>query len=146
MRDGFSFIVLGRPQGKGRPRHGQGRTWTPRGTTLAEQGIRAAWESAGAVRLEGAISLHVLLAVTRPQHHFKRDGSLTAEGSRNPQPKNKKPDVDNALKLVMDALNTRAWHDDVQIVQAQVDRVWDQHEYTRVIARVVDVLETRAAA
>lgn len=145
MKNGFSFIVLGRPQGKGRPRHGQGRTWTPRETTLAEQGIRAGWQSAGAVRLEGAITLHVTLAVTRPKSHFKTDGSLSAPGARTPQPIGKKPDVDNALKLVMDALNTRAWTDDVQIIHAQVDRVWDQREYTRIIARSVDVLERRAA-
>jgi Holliday junction resolvase RusA-like endonuclease len=144
--DGFSFMVLGRPQGKGRPRHGQGRTWTPRETTLAEQGIRAGWTSAGAVRLEGAITLHVLLSVTRPKSHYKTNGALSAEGVRHPQPRNKKPDVDNALKLVMDALNTRAWHDDVQIVQAQVDRVWDDREYTRVIARAVDVMTVERAA
>ena len=144
--DGFSFMVLGRPQGKGRPRHGQGRTWTPRETTLAEQAIRAGWENAGAVRLEGPITLHVLLGVCRPQHHFKRDGSLSAEGARRPQPDNKKPDVDNALKLIMDALNTRAWGDDVQIIQAQVERLWDSREYTRVIARQVETEAGRAAA
>lgn len=137
----FTFDVIGRPQGKGRPRHGQGRTWTPRETTLAEQGIRAAWQQAGAVRLEGPITLHVLLGVTRPQHHYKRDGTLTAEGVRNPQPSRKKPDVDNALKLVMDALNTRAWGDDVQIVQAQIERFWDAREYTRVTACEIEPAE-----
>lgn len=144
MNERFEFTVLGRPHGKGRPRHGQGRTWTPRETTLAEQGVRAAWENAGAVRLEGAISLHVLLGVTRPQSHYKRDGSLSAEGARHVKPFRKKPDVDNALKLVMDALNTRAWVDDVQIIQAQVDRLWDTYEYTRVIARAVDVMGVAA--
>lgn len=146
MNDGFSFLVLGRPQGKGRPRHGQGRTWTPRETTLAEQGIRASWQDAGAVRLEGAISLHVTLGVTRPKGHFKADGSLSALGRRMPQPINKKPDVDNALKLVMDALNTRAWLDDVQIIHAQVDRLWDQREYTKVLARVIAIPELKVAA
>jgi Holliday junction resolvase RusA-like endonuclease len=145
MNSGFSFLVLGRPQGKGRARHGQGRTFTPRETTLAEQGIRAAWEQAGAVRLDGPITLHVLLGVTRPQSHYRKDGSLSAEGARHPQPERKKPDVDNALKLVMDALNTRAWGDDVQVIQAQVERLWDSREYTRVIARAVPTLFEVAA-
>jgi Holliday junction resolvase RusA-like endonuclease len=143
---GFQFTVPGRPQGKGRPRHGQGRTFTPRETVLAEQTIRAGWQTAGSVRLDGPITLHVLLGVTRPLGHFKKDGTLSAEGARNPQPSRKKPDVDNALKLVMDALNTRAWADDVQIVQAQVERLWDTREYTRVIAHRVEVPELSEVA
>lgn len=121
----FTLRIEGKPVGKGRPRFGQGRTWTPRETVLAEQEIRRAWEEAGSPRVEGALKLMVLLRVTRPQSHYLLSGGLSAEGRRHAFPFRQKPDTDNALKLVMDALNTRAWSDDVQVVEATVIREWD---------------------
>ena len=133
--DGFSFLVLGKPIGKGRPRFANGRTYTDERTTSAEDTIYNAWKANGVTRLEGAIHLDVQLGVERPKSHYTSKGELSANGRRHPFPDNKKPDVDNALKLVMDALNTRAWKDDVQVVDARVERVWAQRAYTRVIAR-----------
>lgn len=132
----FTFTIPGKPTGKGRPRFSQGRTYTPRDTVLAEQGIRAGWEDAGAVRLaDGPVGLTVVVGVERPMAHFKRDGALSAEGLRNPYPSRKKPDVDNCLKLIMDALgNSRAWRDDVQVVSAQIARVWAPEAFTKVSA------------
>ena len=37
----------------------------------------------------------------------------------------KKPDVDNALKLIGDALNQIAWHDDAKIVRAVSEKLYD---------------------
>lgn len=134
----FTFTVPGKPTGKGRPRFAQGRTFTPRETVLAEQTIRAAWEGVGSPRLpDGPVFLRVTIGVERPRSHFKRDMTLTAEGVRNPRPSRQKPDVDNAIKLVMDALNTRAWRDDVQIVDAHIDRVWAEMAFTSVVAGTV---------
>ena len=62
----------------------------------------------------------------RPRGHFRRDGNLSAEGLRHPVPRNKKPDVDNALKLVMDALNSRAYRDDVLVAKVIVERDWGE--------------------
>jgi Holliday junction resolvase RusA-like endonuclease len=138
----FSLTIDGKPTGKGRPRHGQGRTWTPRATVLAEREVRAAWEQAGRPRLEGPVSLTVELHVERPRGHFTSRGELSAEGHRHPYPERQKPDADNALKLVMDALNTRAWRDDVQVVLALVSRRWATRAATRVEAH--EVLPTHA--
>ena len=43
----------------------------------------------------------------------------------------KKPDADNILKIVCDALNGVAYHDDKQIVEAKVCKFWgtDEKEY-----------------
>lgn len=130
------FVVPGRPVGKGRPRLGAGgRVYTPRETTLAEQAIREAWINAGSVRLpDGPIQLRVTLGCERPQGHFKKDGTLSTEGLRHPYPARQKPDLDNAVKLTMDALNSRAWRDDVQVVKLTVDRVWTPQAFTAVEA------------
>jgi Holliday junction resolvase RusA-like endonuclease len=121
----FTLTVPGTPTGKARPRFANGRTFTPRETVLAEQAIRCAWEDAGSPRMpDGPVELDVHLFVERPQGHFKRDGSLNAEGMRNLEPFRRKPDLDNAVKLVMDALNGRAWRDDVQVVVLHARRRW----------------------
>lgn len=133
---GFTLRVAGEPKGKQRARHGQGRTFTPRETVLAEQLIINAWEQEGSPRLDdGPIILEVELGVVRPDSHYTRRRMLNAEGLRNYRPFRRKPDVDNALKLVMDALNTRAWRDDVRVVDAHVMRVWTDRPYTLINAR-----------
>lgn len=134
------LVIDGQPVGKGRPRFVKqtGRTYTPRATQLAESEIRRAWEEADRPRLdEGPIDLHVRLAVARPKGHYTTKGDLSAAGQRAPFPAAQKPDVDNALKLVMDALNKRAWRDDVQIISATVARRWDRWPSVEVIATAV---------
>ena len=106
-------------------------SFTPRKTELAEGEVRRQWEAAGQPRIDGPVSLQVTLVLERPRGHFRADGeTLSSEGERNPYPARQKPDVDNALKLVMDALNTRAWPDDVRVVNASVERVWGPRAQT----------------
>lgn len=135
----FLLIVSGKPEGKDRPRfnHKTGRTYTTKKTTLAESEIRRAWEDLGQPRFERGVPLRidVVMVVTRPQGHFKKDGSLSAQGLRMPYPTTRKPDADNCLKLCMDSLNSRAYHDDVQIVSAHVDRIWGENPETRIKVR-----------
>jgi crossover junction endodeoxyribonuclease RusA len=133
---GFTLRVAGEAKGKGRARHGLGRTFTPRETVLAENRIYSVWEKQGEPRLpDGPIALEVELGVTRPESHWTSKRTLTLEGLRNVRPFRRKPDVDNALKLVMDALNTCAWSDDVRVVDAHVYRVWSEEPYTLINAR-----------
>lgn len=135
---GFTIRIEGLPHGKQRARHGNGRTFTPRETVLAEGEIRRIWEQEGCPRLpDGPVHLEVELGVVRPESHYTRRRMLSKEGQRNWRPFRRKPDVDNALKLVMDALNTRAWHDDVRVVEAHVLRVWTDRPYTLINARTI---------
>jgi len=130
----IELTVTGKPEGKGRPRLGAGgRVFTPRTTSVAEREIRAAWEGVGEPRLaDGPIEIEVLLVVERPLGHFNTKGELNKKGREMPFPHNKKPDVDNAIKLVMDALNTRAYRDDVQVCKAAVMREWGDVAHTRI--------------
>lgn len=147
------FRVPGKPVGKGRPRFVKktGRTFTPAATQSAEGDVRRAWENAGEPRLEGPINVRIELRVERPLGHFRKlprvPGQaeafprtlaalppLSAEGLRHPFPDNQKPDLDNAVKLVMDALNGRLWKDDVQVVGLLVRRVWEARAETLIVA------------
>lgn len=134
------IVVLDHPTGKARPRFNPksgGRPHTPKRTVTAEHNVRAAWEDAGAQTIpeHTPISITCDFAVTRPASHYNRAGHLNAEGLRNPQPCRRKPDIDNALKLVMDALEGYAYPRDVAIVSAQIRRSWTQpgqHEHVAI--------------
>lgn len=40
-----------------------------------------------------------------------------------------KPDLDNLTKAILDALNDLAWHDDAQIVELNVNKVYTDNPY-----------------
>ena len=51
----------------------------------------------------------------------------------------KRPDVENVAKLIMDALNTVAYHDDSQIVELEVRKFYSDQPRTEIfIARICD--------
>jgi crossover junction endodeoxyribonuclease RusA len=133
---GFTLRIPGEARGKERPRHANGRTYTPAQTVLAENRIYSVWKSEGEPRLpDGPVAIELEIGVVRPESHWNAKRVLTKEGLRNYQPFRKKPDLDNALKLVMDALNKCAWTDDVRVVNAHVYRVWSDQPYTLLNAR-----------
>lgn len=127
----FGFTVEGPPVGKGRPRFSKrGRfvkVYTPKETLAAEERIRVAWREAGSQTVEGAFQVVVEAFHGRPDGHYLTDGvSLSAEGRRHPFPENRKPDLDNVLKLVLDALNGHAYKDDVAAVKESCRRSWSR--------------------
>lgn len=125
----IDLVIQGAPVGKGRAKFSTktGAVYTPKATVLAEREIRQAWREAGEQRLpDVALELNLDLYVQRPQSHFKKNGELSTEGLRHPIPRNKKPDMDNALKLAMDALNSRAYKDDVQVAKVIMVRHWGE--------------------
>lgn len=125
------LIVLDAPTGKGRPRfhRDSGRVYTPLKTLTAEARIRHAWQQAGAPELpaDSPIDARIDLYVDRPLDHHKRDGTLTAKGVREAIPYRQKPDVDNAAKLVLDALEKYAYPRDVAITTLAVRRYWSDN-------------------
>lgn len=74
------------------------------------------------------IKVDVLMLVQRIGSHYNSKGELNASGLLHPLPENRKPDVDNAAKLVMDALNKRAYKDDVQVTDARFRKRWSNVE------------------
>lgn len=93
------------------------KSFTPKETLNAEQSVRDAWEKAGAVTLEGPLAVKIDVYFPRPKAHFNSKGELKPNA---PAWVTKRPDGDNILKLVTDALNEYAWKDDSFIAQALV--------------------------
>lgn len=105
--------------GKDRPRFSGGVTYdTPRNKAFQSR-IRDEWmlvndDSYAAYR--GPVAVRVVYQNPKPKS--------APEGSRDLT----KPDVDNVLKLVMDALTGAAWRDDAQVVSVSCEKA---RRYTR---------------
>ena len=123
------FTVLGEPRGKGRPRTRQanGETWhyTPQSTREYENWIRDQYaiqcRGAEIIPKGTAIMMQIDCVYGVPESVSKKRGKMMLSNLIMPT---KKPDADNVLKVVADALNGLAYHDDAQIVSATVRKMY----------------------
>lgn len=119
MRE-VNFFVPGKPQGKARARtyrnNGVTRTVTPERTVLYENLIKECFlEQANGIYFEQNVPVHMTVEIkyAPPKSTSKKRYAGMLEGKEYPT---KKPDADNVLKVVSDALNKIAYYDDSQIV------------------------------
>lgn len=123
MSSVIEFEVEGVPVGKGRPRAfrvGAGvRMFTPAKTERYESLVRDAYHRAVAVSTahDGPVLLSVRTYWPIPQSRPKR---WKAEAEREGVYMTSRPDGDNVLKALCDALNGIAWRDDAQVCAAAV--------------------------
>ena len=124
----YQWEVLGEPVGKGRPRvttrGGYAHAYTPKKTTEYEQQVRDAFYAKyGEVEmLEGvALELFVRMEHGIPKSVPKKDLPYYKDNLIKPM---KKPDSDNVIKGVTDALNGYVFKDDVQIVYLIASKRW----------------------
>ena len=117
------FTVPGEPCAKGRPRFSrQGqfvRTYTPAKTANYENLVVLEYQNAGGKMHDGMISMTVKAFYPIPKSTSKKQRSRMVNGVVRPT---KKPDTDNILKIVADALNGIAYKDDSQIVTSHIEK------------------------
>lgn len=65
----------------------------------------------------GAIELNLIFYMPRPKSHFGSGRNENVLKASAPKYHTKKPDLDNLIKFVKDALNGVYWKDDCQIYQ-----------------------------
>lgn len=118
----ISFFASGTPKGQPRPRafaRRFGNKWSAR---VFDPGTAEGWKSQIALAAKEHISepftnpvrLEVVFNFPRPKFHFNSKGAVRPMA---PRYHTAKPDADNAVKAVMDALTTLgAWKDDKQVV------------------------------
>ena len=129
-----TFMVPGPPVAKGRPRFGIRKTKdggsyvsvrTPDKTVIYENHVKLEYrDQTGGHRFRDdcmlEIEIEAYFSIPKSASKKKRAAMLT--GDIRPT---KKPDMDNILKAVADALNGIAYRDDSQIVRAIVDKYYD---------------------
>lgn len=118
------FSIPGTPVAWARASRGKGFTFTPAKQRNYGEIVRfAALESmCGKIPAEGALKLIVSVRLAIPASWSKRKQEEAAIGLIRPA---KKPDWDNAGKIISDALNGIVYRDDAQIVEATVTKHYD---------------------
>lgn len=133
-----SFVVYGEPQGKARARtvqrDGKTHTHTPENTVMYENLIKMEYRAQCGKRYSDDAQL--VMAVTAymgiPKSRPKSWKIRAACGEIRPI---KRPDGDNILKVVADALNDVAYREDSQIVDASISKRYTD-EQPRVVVYI----------
>ena len=116
MKKRISFTIEGEPTGKGRPRHGKYKTYTPAKTKAVENNIAYFYKVNIGHYFEGYVKLKLDLYYSIAKSDSKKKKLMKLNNELRP---NKKPDIDNVVKLVADALNEVAFKDDTQIIELE---------------------------
>jgi Holliday junction resolvase RusA-like endonuclease len=121
------FIIPGRPQGKERPRISKsGGVYTPARTKAYENLIKGCYTEQCSGISFGSKSIRMSVkAYVPPLSRFRKAEKLAAlSGEIKPTAK---PDADNILKAVLDALNGLAYDDDRYIYKLEIEREYSEN-------------------
>lgn len=122
------FTVVGKIKGKERPRfstvNGYMRSYTPKGTRAYEGAIKEAFRYNCSGFDKKPVSVEIYAFFKIPKSYTKKRSLECLTGVYC----DKKPDGDNVLKIVCDALNGVAYDDDKQVVSAKVIKKWTDGE------------------
>lgn len=140
----IKLVIYGDPVAQGRPRFstagGFARAYDPAKSRDYKDYIRlaAAEQMRGIPPLEGALALSVRVYRPMPKAFSRKKAAEAEQGALQPTTK---PDLDNYVKGIKDALKNICWRDDGQIVayrepfgkfysatpRVEVD-VWEEHD------------------
>lgn len=140
------FIVPGAPVGKGRPRVATrggkfAQMYTPEKTANYEGLVAHVAHTAMAGRelMHCAVAVRLRIRLAVPASWSKKKQAAALAGEILPT---KKPDADNVIKAVFDALNGVVWDDDVQACDISVSK---RYAATPGVSVVITALNSQAA-
>jgi Holliday junction resolvase RusA-like endonuclease len=124
----IQFTVYGEPVAQGRPRfttiNGHAKAYDPAKSRDYKQYVRlVASQHKPDKPLEGALALQVNIYRSIPKSFSKKKHTQAENGEIRPTTK---PDVDNFLKVIKDALKGIVWKDDSQVVSAMVNKWYSE--------------------
>uniref|UniRef100_UPI00359CAC03 RusA family crossover junction endodeoxyribonuclease n=1 Tax=Thomasclavelia spiroformis TaxID=29348 RepID=UPI00359CAC03 len=123
--------MFGEVIGKGRPRFTKsGRTYTPKKTLDYERTIKRAYLNKYTYLSKKSLRIKICayLEVAKSHSKVKKQKMLTNELQCT-----KKPDIDNIVKVVLDALNKVAYQDDTQVVELVAIKRWSNTSKLKVV-------------
>lgn len=141
------FVVLGEPQGKGRPRFmtrynsetkkSFGKARTPEKTIVYENLIKMEYnQQCNGFRFSDDAMLDMQIKAFYSIAQSKSKKMKEAMRSHEIRP-TKKPDADNVIKVVADSLNQVAYRDDAQIVDTMFKKFFSDRPRIEVRIRSV---------
>lgn len=134
----YTITIPGEPVAKARPRMTKsGHTYTPKRTVDYERMVQTLFHAEhGSPALEGPILLRLDLYFGIPKSRSKVARKRMQQGLERPC---KRPDIDNCLKAVCDALNGISYKDDSQIVAAVIQKFWSDEPRAEVTIEKLDL-------
>lgn len=118
------FEIEGDPVGKGRPkfssRGGFARAYTPKKTIDYEKKVIECYTGE---KFEGALRVEITAYYPIPKATSKKNREKMLKGEIKCE---KKPDIDNIAKIILDALNGIAYEDDKQVVSLLVNKMYGE--------------------
>lgn len=139
------FTIPGKPQGKARartfynPKTKGMSSMTPEKTVLYENLIATCYlQEAGEERFSDDAYLKVRIQAFYeiPKSSTKTKKAAMAAGEILPD---KKPDIDNIAKAVLDALNEVAYRDDTQVVELQMRKKYSDRPRLEICIEELEV-------
>ncbi len=129
----YEFEVPGKITGKARPRVNTetGRAYTPASTKEYELLIKQYFKIKYPRYeiLQGRIAVKIIACFAIPKSTSQKQKTLMLENKISPT---KKPDIDNIVKIILDALNKMAFKDDSQITKIQVEKLYAEEEKIKI--------------
>lgn len=134
----IKFTYHGEAVGKGRPRYSKRgdyvHTYTPQKTKNFEDALRFEFMASNCEPMpvydrEVTLQANILIGVSIPKSYSKKKQALCRDRFIAPS---KKPDIDNILKSIFDALNGYAFSDDVQIVKVVAEKIYAEEPFVEV--------------
>lgn len=124
----IEFRIPGKVIGKGRPHFVKktGVAITPQQTRSYESLIRDVVLPLmdGQKPWEGCVKAYIVAYYKVPKSWSKKDKELASTQKIPPG----KPDVDNVVKILLDSLNRWLYHDDKQVCDCHIMKVWSEED------------------
>ena len=125
----ISFWVGGNPKGQPRTkafsRGGHAGVYDPGTANDWKVCIWTAAKNKNIQTLKGPVTLALEFRIQRPKGHVRADGESVRPSA--PKHHTQRPDIDNLVKCVMDALTmAQVWEDDTQVFQVDARKIWTE--------------------
>lgn len=119
----YEFEMIGDIVGKARPRMNTrtGRAYTPTNTKLYEYSLRQ-WfirEYPDFKPIETRVKVTIIAYFDIPKSTSKKKEAEMLAEIISPT---KKPDIDNVIKIILDAMNNFAFRDDTQVTKLEIEK------------------------
>lgn len=135
------FIVNSEPKGKARartvrnPHTNKVHSYTPKGTVTYERLIRDSYIASGGKYFgEKPLEIAIEAYYGIPKSYTKKEREAIMRGELKPT---KKPDCDNIIKMVCDALNEVAYKDDKQVICVSCNKYYSNTGYLHITIKEI---------
>jgi Holliday junction resolvase RusA-like endonuclease len=137
----IQFTVYGTPVGKGRPKfstfNGHATAYTPAKTVNYENLVKLSYQQQCGGKMyekDVPLAIDIMAHFPIPKSVSKKKADMMRAGTIRPT---KKPDLDNCIKSICDALNGIAYYDDAQIVEVTMWKFYSDEPKAEITIRAV---------